>query len=141
MVCSAVRGVCRVDRLRGEECEMSEIQVTNQQEWDGWCAKNQDPYGSGVVRYAQRWAVLMQDELAQGRTVIEIAKRTSNEADTEGITGFMYGCAVSMLAHSWVHGEELRRWHNLDTQIGTEGEAANESGGVLNPAIINITPK
>lgn len=108
---------------------MSGVQVTNQQEWDDWCDKNQDPYGSGVVRFAQRWAVMM------------VAKRTSDEADTEGITRFMYGCAVSMLAHSWVHGEELRRWHNLDTQIGTEGETANESGGVLNPAVINITPK
>lgn len=57
---------------------------------------------------------------------------------TEGITGFMYGCAVSALAHFWAHGEALRRWHNLDTQIGTEGEKANESGGVLNPALLNI---
>lgn len=50
----------------------------------------------------------------------------------------MYGCAVSILSQVWIHGEELRRWHNLDSQIGTEGEKANESGGVLNPAVLNI---
>ncbi|MDA8315367.1 MAG: hypothetical protein M0010_09365 [Actinomycetota bacterium] len=49
------------------------------------------------------------------------------------------GAAVSVLASCWVHGEELRRWHNLDTQIGTEGEKANASGGVLNPALLIMT--
>ena len=43
-----------------------------------------------------------------------------------------------MLAQCWVHGEALRRWHNRDTQIGTEGDKANESGGVLNPALLTI---
>jgi hypothetical protein len=117
---------------------MSAIQVIDQKVWDGWCANNQDPYGSGVVRFAERWAVLMQQKLTEGNSVSEIADDASREADTEGITGFMYGCAVQMLAGCWVHGEELRRWHNLDTQIGTEGESANTDGGVLNPALLNI---
>ena len=43
-----------------------------------------------------------------------------------------------MLAQCGVHGEALRRWHNRDTQIGTEGDKANESGGVLNPALLTI---
>ena len=55
-------------------------------------------------------------------TVACCAKEASHLADSEGITGFMYGCAVSMLAQCWKHGEELRRWHNKDTQIGTEGD-------------------
>jgi hypothetical protein len=50
----------------------------------------------------------------------------------------MYGCAVQGLAYFWEHGEELRQWHNLDTQIKDEGEQANKSGGVLNPAILTI---
>jgi hypothetical protein len=48
------------------------------------------------------------------------------------------GCAVSILSHFWKHGEELRRWHKIDTQIGDVGDKANESGGVLNPALLNI---
>ena len=34
--------------------------------------------------------------------------------------------------------DRLRRWHNKATQIGTEGDKANETGGVLNPALLTI---
>ncbi len=76
-----------------------------------------------------------------GDTIASIARETSRTADTDGITGFMFGCTVSALSQFWVHGEELRRWHNLDTQIGDEGERANEEGKTLNPALLNIGRK
>ena len=81
-----------------------------------------------MVSYSEDWANLMEGELAKRKTIAECAQYSSRTADTDGITGFMYGCAVSGLAHFWEYGEELRRWHNLDTQIGNEGEKANESG-------------
>ena len=67
----------------------------------------------------------MEAKLDDGRKLEDIAKETSHQTDTDGITGFMYGCAAQALAHYWVHGEALRRWHNLDTQITDEGEKAN----------------
>jgi len=79
--------------------------------------------------------------MANGETVEDCADTASHLADSEGITGFMYGCAVAILAKVWVHGEALRRWHNLKTQLRDEGEKANESGGVLNPALLNLGPK
>jgi len=91
--------------------------------------------------YAEDWANFMEREMANGRTIAECAESTSREADTDGITDFMYGAAVAMLAHVWEHGEELRKWHNLNIQIGNEGEKANENGGVLNPALSNIESK
>jgi hypothetical protein len=100
--------------------------------------KNSDPYGRRCYTFAEDWANAMEREMAKGRTVAECAQETSREADTDGITGFMYGAAVSILSHAWEHGEELRRWHNLDTQIGNEGEKANESGGVINPALLSV---
>lgn len=106
--------------------------------WADGLAKNDDPYGNAVYRYASEWATRMEAAIAAGATVSDCAKQTSRDADDEGITGFMYGCAVSLLAQCWAHGEELRRWHNIDTQIGTEGEQANAKGGVLNPALLNI---
>lgn len=45
---------------------------------------------------------------------------------------------IEGLSRFWEHGEALRLWHNLDTQIKNEGEIANKTGGVLNPAILNI---
>jgi len=106
--------------------------------WQEYVDKNTDPYGSCCVRYAQRWAEVMEAEMLDGATIGAIAKRTSHDANTEGITGFMYGCAVAMLAKCWEHGDDLRRWHNLDRQIGDEGERANEGDGVLNPALLSI---
>ena len=99
---------------------------------------NADPYGAGIISFAERWAGLMESGIEQGKKIADIARATSSAADTEGITGFMYGEAASTLATFWEHGEELRRWHNLDTQIGNEGEKANAEGGTLNPACLIV---
>lgn len=117
------------------------MQLKDAEIWQSWLDANQDGYGSACMRYAQAWAELMEAKLAEGVTLEDIAKDTSHAANTEGITGFMYGAAVSMLAQAWEHGEALRRWHNLDAQIGDEGERANETGGTLNPALLNIRSK
>lgn len=101
-----------------------------QQLWNQGLKKNQDSYGAAIYRYAETWAKLMQLELSDGKELKDIADQTSHAADTEGITGFMYGAAVYILASTWIHGEELRKWHNKD--YGHEGE------GVVNPAIITI---
>ena len=95
-------------------------------------------YARGIIAYAEAWASVMEERMAAGATVADCADKASHDADYDGITGFMYGCAVGLLAQHWIHGEELRRWHNLKTQIGNEGEKANESGGVLNPALLTI---
>lgn len=117
------------------------MKLKDKEAWKSWVESNDDPYGSCVIRYAERWANLMEEELVKGEKLVDIAEKTSHKADLEGITGFMYGAAVSMLSKVWEHGETLRQWHNLDTQMGTEGEKANKSGGVLNPALLNIGTK
>lgn len=112
--------------------------LRDEEGWKQTVEKNSDGYGGGVIRFAERWARLMEGRIANGDTVEGCAEEASSLADNEGITGFMYGCAVSILSQVWVHGDELRRWHNLDTQLGNEGEKANESGGVLNPTLLSI---
>jgi hypothetical protein len=106
--------------------------------WEKSLAANTDPYGAAALRFAERWADLMEARIAENSTVAKCAKACARAADTEGITGFMYGCAVSILSHVWERGEELRQWSNIDVQIGTEGERANAEGGVLNPALLSI---
>ena len=107
--------------------------------WELAVKVNDDPYSKAGVDYARRWAEMMEDYIAGGCKLEDIAQGTSHEADTEGITGFMYGCAVSILSNVWEYGEQLRQWHNPKTQIHDEGERANERGGVLNPALLNIS--
>lgn len=103
-------------------------------EWHKGLANNQDGYGKAIYQYAEQWALLMQAAIDNTgniqKQIVEIAEKTSHTADTEGITGFMYGAAVSILSATWIHGEELRKWHNKE--YGHEGE------GVVNPAIITI---
>lgn len=91
---------------------------------------NRDPYGSAVYRFLERWADLMEQKIKEGYELKDIAKQCEHEADIEGITGFMYGAAVSVLSQVWEHGEQLRVWHNANF---------NHTGaGVVNPAIITI---
>ncbi len=99
---------------------------------------NTDAMGRAIIEFAERWARLMEGRMSNGDTLEGCADEASYIADNEGITGAMYGVAVGFLAHCWIHGEDLRRWHNLKTQLGDEGERANKSGGVLNPAILHI---
>lgn len=128
-------------RRQAESAEAEGILPFEIADKDGWAKtveNNASEYGACVLRYAARWANYMERELANGGTVEGVADASSHEADKEGITGFMYGAAVAILSRAWTHGEELRRWHNLKTQIRGEGEKANESGGVLNPALLRM---
>lgn len=106
--------------------------------WDKGLKNNKDAYGARIYSYAKDWAEEMEAEMEAGRKLEDIASKCASDADYDGITGFMYGAAVSVLAAAWLHGEQLRRWHNLGTQIGSEGEAANERGTVLNPALLSF---
>ena len=109
-----------------------------EKEWQEGLDVNKDGYGRAVYIYAQRWAEMMETSIKDGDKLEDIANDLSHEADKEGITGFQYGCVVSILASVWIHGEQLRIWHNLKIQLKDEGEKANKSGAVLNPAILNV---
>lgn len=98
-----------------------------------WKANNVDPYGSEIFRFAEAWADLMEQEIALGKQIPDIAEETSKKADTSGITGYMYGAAVNVLALCWEHGEPLRKWHNH--------EYGHDGAGVVNPAILVIGKK
>jgi hypothetical protein len=124
--------------LQGALSVAGPIELVDEEGWNKFKSNNTDAYFGRVVRYAEEWARLMQTRLANGETIHQCADELSHLADDDGITGYMYGCAVGVLAKVWKHGEALRRWHNKETQIGTEGDKANESGGVLNPALLSI---
>lgn len=115
--------------------------LRDEDKWKHIVEVNDDDYGKATVDYAEAWANLMEKEMTKGKKLEEVANQTSKDADTEGITGFMYGCAVGILSQVWVYGEQLRQWHNLDTQIKDEGEKANEKGTVLNPALLTVEVK
>lgn len=111
-----------LDIVAGKEGEYAEYVATN----------SKDGYSRGIVDYAEYWAKLMQKEVATGKQVSEVADECQKPLGFLGITGFMYGCAVKALAHFWIHGEDLRKWHNK--QYGV----SEEKKGTVNPAIITF---
>lgn len=109
------------------------MKFSNEEDWNKFVETNSvDEYSNAVVTYAKRWAELMEELIDGGQPLEDIAQETSHIADTEGITGFMYGAAVSVLARTWVYGEKLRIWHNGKYDVPADAE------GTVNPAIITI---
>ena len=104
----------------GKEKEFAECIAVN----------SRDEYSKCVIDLMIRWANLMEEHIAKGEKISDIATGTFNEADTEGITGFQYGCCVNLLRQLWEHGDELNRWHN--SEYGYNGE------GTVNPAVFTI---
>lgn len=114
-----------------EKVKDVQMEFKSKADWESGLSKNTDPYGACIYEYAEGWAKLMQVEIVGGVKLEDIAEKTSHELDFLGITGFMYGAAVSVLSHCWIHGERLRKWHNK--------EYKHEGDGVVNPAILTIS--
>lgn len=102
--------------------------------WDMAVQANQNGSGQRILDYAERWARMMQLELAQGKALADVWEPTSFEADLEGMSGFSSGLATHLLTQCWVHGAELRRLHNASY--------GSDSQGTVNPAVlvVNSTP-
>lgn len=104
-------------------------------EYRDWYDKNSDGYSRACFTFAERWAEMLEEEIEKSdktplEVIVDNAERLSSKADTEGITGFMYGCAVSILSQEWEYGEELRIWHNKEYNY--------DGDGVVNPAILTV---
>jgi len=97
-----------------------------EEKWKMSVEKNTDFYGKGILDFAKAWAIYMEESTLTKESMEEACKK----ADVNGITGFMYGAAVSLLSECWKYGEDLRKLHN--EEYGHTGE------GVVNPAIITI---
>lgn len=110
------------------------IKPEMQNDYETGVLNNQDSYGKAIYDYANRWADMLEAEIDKGRdpaeVIIELAEKTSSDADTDGITGFMYGAAVAIISDCWIFGEILRKWHNKQYDY--------DGNGVVNPAILTI---
>ena len=96
---------------------------------------NKDPYSSAVVRFGERWAELLEKAIETNgqpeKVIVLLMDKTAREADTEGITGFMYGCAVQALHEFWEYGDILNYYHNKSYGV-------DDNSGTVNPAILTI---
>jgi hypothetical protein len=130
----------RIDAIRTGILERAPESLTlkDSAKWDQFISANSsDPYGKGIIDFASLWARMMESEISSGKLLVTTAEECSHLADTEGITGFMHGAAVNVLSQCWIHGDDLRAWHNKD--YGKQGAEATEAGAVINPAIMTIS--
>jgi len=75
--------------------------------WQSLVDANKGDLGMGVLNYAERWARMMQMEMAAGKSLAGIYRETSLEADLEGVSGFSSGFGERALIQSWKYGSEL----------------------------------
>lgn len=111
--------------------------IVDNELWQSWVDANQDPYGKYCVNVARQVMVIL-DEEPDEFDCHTIICRADEEIETDGLTGFMAGCVAQMVSETHSRGEEFRRKWNCHCQISDEGEKANESGGVLNPAVLSL---
>lgn len=114
-------------KVKGIELELSDVEG-----WNKSREVNSDGYGSAALDYAEGWAKLMQIEIAKGKTVADCYDYSQKGLGFLGITGFQFGCAVSVLSQTWKHGEELRKVHNKRHGVSEEKE------GTVNPAVLRV---
>ena len=111
--------------------------IVEQAKWKSWEEKNIDPYSKACVDVA-RCAMEILDEEPGGFDTHNLICRAEKRAGEDGITGFMAGCVAQMVSACHSRGDEFRQKWNLKHQIHDEGEKANQSGGVLNPAVLTM---
>ena len=103
-------------------------------EWDKAVKNNsKDGYSLAVVKATES----VGEALDEGKTIQE----AHDAMHGHDLTGFMAGCVASWIARFHPRGEEFRVWWNKDTQIKDEGDKANVSGGILNPALMTMAVK
>lgn len=99
------------------------IKLGMEQEYINYVKINShDHYSKEVVDIGERWAILMEKQMAEGKKIADIADTTIHEVNSKDITIFMYKCVISALIQFWEHGEILKLWHNLNMQIDGENE-------------------
>jgi len=112
------------------------MKLKDEKSWKEWEANNTDNYGKACVDVARRVMEILDE--GNDFDTYKIICQADKETGTGGITGFMAVCVAKMVSLCHERGEEFRRKWNCDNAIGGEGNKANESGGVINPAILTI---
>jgi len=114
--------------------------ITDIECWDTMVEANADPYGGACIAVARR-AMKILDEEPGDFECYDLICRADRDAKAGGITGFMAGCVAQLISKVHSRGEEFRCKWNTCNQIRDEGELANKSKGVLNPALLRIGKK
>lgn len=79
--------------------------------WENAKTCNPTGLGADIMKYADRWARLMQRQIDEGKAVKEVAEQTGREAGWPSIIQLVPLAAVEILVDCWEHGEALKDWY------------------------------
>ena len=113
--------------------------ISDTEKWKKLKDSNTDGYGGACVLVAERVMQLLDNDPGDF-DASKLVRCADKDVDfvVGGITVLMAGTVAAMVTECHSRGDEFRRKWNCETQIADEGDRANESGGVLNPALLNI---
>jgi hypothetical protein len=108
-------------------------------------ANKDDPYGFAGVEIVNAWAASAEEKIAAGMApaqAFDEAQWIGSEA-CGGATGFLMGCAASLLRQIWTRGPEFGVWWNQqhagpDEASQEAAKKAADEGRVANPALLTI---
>lgn len=109
------------------------VKETSMTDWENCKRLNSgESYSRAIIRYTILWVQYMEYLTKKyGMKMSEIWDRCSDLANVDGVTGFMYGAAASIISQVWQYGEEFRKCYNSKW---------NYSGaGTVNPAMLTIS--
>lgn len=98
------------------------------EEWREYARKNTDDSAAVIEGTVQALQAL-----SEGKTPQE-AEKTASAAET----GFQMGCVAKGLSHFAPRGDEFRAYWNRQYMTEEQAAKADESGGVVNPAVLTI---
>ena len=95
------------------------MEVRNEQTRQGWhrsAKKSSDPeLGHATLVIAEAWATEMEQQLAAGETIANIAEHTlavvSRSAEGVQLYTSLCNLMVDFLEDCWQYGPDLRRWY------------------------------
>lgn len=86
------------------------MRVINQSQWLNF--QNVYPDGDLVIEYAVRWASRMEKELRKRKQKPKKIRLIAEDAYRQvGVATFALTYSVFILEKFWVHGRELKMWH------------------------------
>lgn len=87
------------------------------------------PCASPILLCAERWGWAMEQEIANGRTVADAAEITLFDADSDRMSGAMFGFVMKTLCTFWIYGEQFRQWQmrSCDSNELEEQEPASDA--------------
>lgn len=86
--------------------------ITNQELWDDYVTKNDDPYGGTCVKVARRVMEILDEDLtplSKKNDVHTLICKADDDVKAGGITGFMAGAVATMVSQCHSRGKEFRK--------------------------------